>query len=131
MQQHLRRQDGVAKVDVSLVDGKVAIYPKSDSRFDPVGIFKAVYDSGVSIAEMTIIASGRLVRDPAKGMVFQVSNTEAFAVKPNEISETLKDAFDSGKTLKVRGLLYRKPKRKVPRKPPVSMPLEILEAINR
>jgi hypothetical protein len=131
VQQHLRRQDGVAKVDVSLVNGKVAIYPKSDSRFDPAGIFKAVYDSGVSIAEMTIIASGRLVRDPAKGMVFQISNTETFAVKPTQISETLKDALDSGKTLKLRGLLYRKPKGKVPRKPLVSMPLEILEVINR
>ena len=131
MQQHLRRQDGVAKVDVSLVDGKVAIYPKNDSRFDPAAIFKAVYDSGVSVAEMTIIASGLFVRDPAKGLVFEISNTQAFEVRPNGISQKLKDEIGSGKTLKVRGLLYRKPNGKTARKPPVSMPLEILEVIDR
>ena len=131
MQQHLRRQDGVAKVDVSLVDGKVAIHPKNDSRFDPAAIFKAVYDSGVSVAEMTIIASGLVAKDPAKGLVFEISNTQTFEVRPNDISQKLKDEIGSGKTLKVRGLLYRKPKGKAGRKPPFSMPLEILEVIDR
>ena len=130
MQQHLRRQDGVAKVDVSLVDGKVAIYPKEDSRFDPAAIFKAVYDSGVSVAEMTIIASGQLLNDPARGLVFKISNTEVFAVKPNDVSQKLKDQIESGKTLKLRGLLYRKMNAKTGRKPPASMPLEVLEVLN-
>jgi hypothetical protein len=130
VQQHLRRQDGVAKVDVSLVDGKVAIYPKEDSRFDPAAIFKAVYDSGVSVAEMTIIASGELLNDPAKGLVFKVSNSEMFAVKPNDISQKLQDQIGSGEPLKLRGLLYRKTKGKAEHRPPASMPLEILEVLN-
>ena len=131
MQQHLRRQDGVAKVDVSLVDGKVTIYPKEDSRFDPVAIFKAVYDSGVSVAEMTIIASGELVSDPASGgLAFKVSNTEEFAVKPNDASQKLKDQVESGRKVRLRGLLYRKTRGKALHKPPASMPLEILQVLN-
>ena len=130
MQQHLRRQDGVAKVDVSLVDGRVAIFPKEDSRFDPAAIFKAVYDSGVSVAEMTIIASGELLNDPAKGVVFKVSNAETFTVQPNGILESLKDQIGSGRPLKLRGLLYRKTKKNAGRKPPASMPLEILEVLH-
>lgn len=130
MQQHLRRQDGVAKVDVSLVDGKVAIYPKEDSRFDPAAIFKAVYDSGVSVAEMTIIASGELLNDPARGLVFKVTNAEMFTVTANEISEGFKDQIGSGRPLRLRGLLYRKTKKNAERKPPASMPLEILEVLH-
>ena len=130
MQQHLRRQDGVAKVDVSLVDGKVAIYPREDSRFDPAAIFKAVYDSGVSVAEMTVLASGELMSDPARGLVFKIGNSEVFGVKPNDVSQKLKDQIGSGKVLKLRGLLYRKTSGKAGRKPPASMPLEILEVLN-
>lgn len=126
MQQHLRRQAGVAKVDVSLVDGKVVIYPKQDSRFDPAAIFKAVYDSGVSVAEMSIVASGQLVNDPSKGLLFRVGDTEAFEVKPNSVSETLKDRAG---TVRVRGLLYEKPRGKAKRKVPAIGPLEILEVL--
>jgi len=129
VQQHLRRQAGVAKVDVSLVDGKVAIYPKQDAAFDPAGIFKAVYDSGVSVAEMTIIASGELVKDPAKGLLFKISNTQVFEVKANEISQRLENQSGPEKPIRLRGLLYRKAKGKSMRKPPVSMPLEILEVL--
>ena len=89
MQQHLRRQDGVAKVDVSLVDGKVTVYPKEDSRFDPSALLKAVFDSGVSVAEMTVVATGELIRDPARGLVFKVDSTVAFDVKANELSQKL------------------------------------------
>jgi len=130
VQQHLRRQDGVAKVDVSLVDSKVAIYPKEDSRFDPVAIFKAVYDSGVSVAEMAIVASGELMNDPTRGLVFKITNSEVFTVRPNDVSQKLKDQIGSGKSLKLRGLLYRKTNQKAGRKPPASMPLEILEVLN-
>lgn len=130
MQQHLRRQDGVAKVEVNLVDGKVAIYPREDSRFDPAAIFKAVYDSGVSVAEMTVLASGELTSDPARGLVFKINNSEMFEVKPNDVSQKLKEQIGSGKALKLRGLLYRKTNGKAGRKPPASMPLEILEVLN-
>ena len=127
MQQHLRRQDGVAKVDVSLVDGKVTIYPKEDSRFDPAAIFKAVYDSGVSVAEMTIVASCELLNDPAGGLVFKITEAQRFMVKPNEASQKLKDQIGSGRPVKLRGLLYRKTSKNAERKPPASMPLEVLE----
>ena len=126
MQQHLRRQDGVAKVDVSLVDGKVAIYPKEDFTFDPAAIFKAVYDSGVSVAEMSIVASGRLVNDPSKGLLLRVGDSEAFEVKPNSMSETLKEHAGQ---VRVRGLLYEKPPGKAKRKAPAIGPLEILEVL--
>jgi hypothetical protein len=117
-------------VEVSLVDGKVAIYPKEDSRFDPAAIFKAVYDSGVSEAEMILIASGELISDPARGLVFKINNSEVFEVKPNDVSQRLKDQMGSGKVLKLRGLLYRKTNGKAVRKPPASMALEILEVLN-
>lgn len=127
MQQHLRRQAGVAKVDVSLVDGKVAIYPKQNFTFDPAAIFKAVYDSGVSVAEMTVVASGQLVNDPSKGLVFRVNSNEAFEVKPNGVSDRLKDRL--GQTLRVHGLLYQKPPGKGKRKAPAIGPIEILEVL--
>jgi hypothetical protein len=130
VQQHLRRQVGVAKVDVSLVDGKVVIYPKDDSAFDPAGIFKAVYDSGVSVAEMTITASGELLNDPSRGLLFKVGSTEVFQVKPNDISAKLVDPSGAARPVRLRGLLYRKPPGKVKRKGPASMPLEILEILN-
>jgi hypothetical protein len=130
VQQHLGRQVGVAKVDVSLVDGKVTIHPKEDSRFDPAAIFKAVYDSGVSVAEMTITASGELLNDPDKGLEFKVGNAEVFEVKANDLSEKLKVGLGSGKTLRLRGLLYKKTSGKAKRKAPTVMPLEILEILN-
>lgn len=129
MQQHLRRQAGVAKVDLSLVDGKVVIYPKDDSAFDPAGIFKAVYDSGVSVAEMTITASGELLNDSNRGLLFKVG-TQVFQVNPNDISEKLVDPSGAARPVRLRGLLYRKPPGKAKRKAPVSMPLEILEVLN-
>jgi hypothetical protein len=130
VQQHLGRQAGVAKVDVSLVDGKVTVYPKEDSRFDPAAIFKAVYDSGVSVAEMTITASGELLNDPNKGLVFKITNTQMFEVKANDLSERLKDQIGSGKAVRLRGLLYKKPAGKAKRKAPTSMPLEVLEILS-
>ena len=129
MQQHLGRQDGVLKVDVSLVDGKVVIYPKEDSRFNPKAIFKAVYDSGVSVAEMTITASGELVKDPAKGLMFKINNNETFEVAANAVSDKLGDLIGSGKPVKLRGLLYKKPPGRSKTKIPASLPLEILEVL--
>jgi hypothetical protein len=130
VQQYLRRQDGVAKVDVSLVDGKVAVHPKEDSRFDPSALLKAVFDSGVSVAEMTVVATGELMNDRARGLVFKVSNTVEFEVKPNGLSQKLKDRVGSGKPLKLRGLLYKKTSGKMGRRVAPGLPLEILEVLN-
>lgn len=129
MQQHLRRQDGVGKVDVSLVDGKVVIYPKEDSHFVPVAIFKAVYDSGVSVAEMSITASGELLNDPVKGAVFRINNDEIFVVKPNALSNQWMSQSGPGKSIKLRGLLYKKPNGKGKRKAPATPSLEIQEIL--
>jgi len=45
VKQHLGRQSGVQKVDVSLIDGKVDVTPKEDGQIDPAQLLKAVYDS--------------------------------------------------------------------------------------
>ena len=60
MQQHLQRLDGVAKVEVSLLDGRVVIFPKDGAALDPANILKATYDSGVSVVELGITGSGSL-----------------------------------------------------------------------
>ena len=130
MQQHLGRQDGVGKVDVILVDGKVVIYPKEDSKVDPAALFKAVYDSGVSVGEMTITARGELLNDPSRGVVFKISNNADFEIKSNALSEKLKDEIDSGKTVRLRGLLYKKQAGRGKKQIPASLPLEILEVLN-
>jgi hypothetical protein len=59
VKQHLQRQSGVANVDVSLIDGKVEIVPKEDGKIDPAQLLKATYDSGVSVAELDMIARGQ------------------------------------------------------------------------
>jgi hypothetical protein len=112
------------------VDGKVAVYPKEDSRFNPSALLKAVFDSGVSVAEMTLVASGELIRDPARGLLFKVSNSVVFEVKPNDVSLKLKDRVGPGKPLRLRGLLYRKTNGVSARNLPASMPIEILEVLN-
>ena len=56
MKQHLGRQSGVQKVDVNLIDGKVDVTPKEDGQIDPAQLLIAVYDSGVTVAEMDITA---------------------------------------------------------------------------
>ena len=48
MKQHLGRQSGVQKVEVSLLDGKVDVTPKEDGQIDPAQLLKATYDSGVT-----------------------------------------------------------------------------------
>ncbi len=130
MQQHLGRQSGVGKVDVSLVDGKVVVYPKEDFKFDPAAIFKAVYDSGVSVAEMTITAGGQLVRDPTKGVLFKVSGNQVFDVRPGALLDKLNEEIGSGRIVRLRGLLYKKPPGRAKRKLPEALPLEILEVLN-
>ncbi len=79
MKQHLGRQSGVQKVDVNLIDGKVDVTPKEDGQIDPAQLLKAVYDSGVTVAEMDLVAR---------------------AVEP---------LADSPAVVTIRGELYRKP----------------------
>jgi len=129
VQQHLRRLDGVDKVDVSLLDGKVAIFPKPDARFDPSSVLKATFDSGVSLAEMTMIADGHLVKDPAQGLVFVVNPNQSFPVDAGGFAERVQALAQSGARAKLRGRLFKKPAGK--QKLKVSGPLrfEILEVM--
>ncbi len=131
MQQHLGRLDGVAKAEVSLASGKAVIYPKSDGTIDPVLILKATYDSGVTVAEMTMTASGRLVKDSQKGLVFQVAPNQSFEVEPNELAKRIEVLAGVDNTLTLRGRLYKKPAGK--RQKAVAGPLrfEALEIVKK
>jgi len=73
VKQHLGRQSGVQKVEVSLLDGKVEITPKEDGLIEPAQLLKATYDSGVSVAEMNMIARGKIVKEPLGGLALQVA----------------------------------------------------------
>ncbi len=131
MQQHLGRLDGVAKVEVNLLDGRITIYPKSDGTLDPALILKATYDSGVSPVEMTIVARGRLLLDAQKGLVFEVAANQGFAVNPNELSRKLEELVGPGAEVRLRGRLYQKPPGKQKTKSAGPLRLEILELLKK
>jgi hypothetical protein len=109
VKQHLQRQSGVANVDVSLIDGKVEITPKQDGRIEPAQLLKATYDSGVSVAELDMTASGKVARDSSGNLVLQVSPSQSFVLAPNESSNELEPLVGSPGVVTVRGQLYRKP----------------------
>ncbi len=89
MQQHLGRLDGVAKAEVSLKDGTAVVYPKQDGTLDPALILKATYDSGVTVAEMTMTAAGHVLKDAQGLLIFQVAANRSFPIVPNDLSRNL------------------------------------------
>ena len=127
MKQHLGRQSGVQNVEVSLIDGKVEITPKDDGRIDPAQLLKATYDSGVSVAEMDMIARGKIVTDSSGSLTMQVTPNQAFALAPNEMSKGLETLAGSQTTITVRGQLYKKPAGKKKAQPAIPLKLLILE----
>ena len=108
MKQHLGRQSGVQKVDVSLLDGKVDITPKEDGRIDPAQLLKATYDSGVSVAEMDITVRGKITRDASRRLIFEVEPNQAFVFAPNELSKGLESLAGTSALVTIRGQLYKK-----------------------
>ena len=124
MKQHLGRQSGVQKVDVSLIDGKVDLTPKEDGQIDPAQLLKAVYDSGVTVAEMDVTARGKIVKDAAGNFALQVSPNQSFAIAPNDLFKSVEPLADSPAAVTVRGELYRKPAGK--KKTAASAPLKLL-----
>jgi hypothetical protein len=124
VKQHLGRQSGVQKVDVSLIDGKVAITPKEDGLVDPVQLLKAVYDSGVTVAEMEVTARGKIVKDGSGNLTLQVSPSQSFAIAPNDLLKTVESLADSPAVVTIRGELYRKPEGK--KKAAATGPLKLL-----
>jgi hypothetical protein len=126
VKQHLGRQSGVQSVEVSLIDGKVEIVPKDDGRIDPSQLLKAVYDSGVSVAEMDITVRGKVAKDASGNLVLNVNPNQSFAIASNELSMELEPLVDSPTTVTVRGQLYKKPEGKKKPKPNTSAPSKLL-----
>lgn len=131
MKQHLGRQSGVQKVDVSLLDGKVDISPKEDGQIDPAGLLKATYDSGVSVAEMDMTARGKIVKDASGNLGLEVAPNRFFAFVSNNLSNGLEALAGAATQVTLRGQLYKKPegKKKAEAAPPVK--LLILEVQRR
>jgi len=124
VKQHLGRQSGVQKVDVSLIDGKVDVTPKEDGQIDPPQLLKATYDSGVTVAEMDVTVRGRIVKDPSGGIALQFEPTRSFGVAPNERSNELESLVGSATIITVRGELYKKAAGK--KKADTSAPLKLM-----
>jgi hypothetical protein len=124
VKQHLGRQSGVQKVDVSLIDGKVDVTPKEDGQIDPVQLLKAVYDSGVTVAEMDVTARGKIVKDASGNLAFQISPNQSFEIAPNDLLKTVKPLANSPSVVTFRGELYRKPAGK--KKAAASAPLKLV-----
>jgi len=123
VKQHLGRQSGVQKVEVSLLDGKVDITPKEDGQIDPAGLLKATYDSGVSVAEMDITARGKIVEDTSSSLALQVEPNRSFAIVPNDLSRGLETLAGTATEVTIRGQVYKKPvgKKKVAALPPLRL----------
>jgi hypothetical protein len=124
VKQHLGRQSGVQKVDVNLIDGKVDVTPKEDGQIDPAQLLIAVYDSGVTVAEMDITARGKIVKGSSGNLALQVSPNQSFAIVPNDLLKTVESFVDSPAAVTIRGELYRKPTGK--KKAATSAPLKLL-----
>lgn len=127
MKQHLGRQSGVEKVEVSLIDGKVDVTPKEDGQIDPVQLLKATYDSGVTAAEMDMTARGKIVRDAFGNLALRINTNQSFVISPNELSKELEPLADSQTVVTVRGQLYKKPPGKKKVEPGAPLKLLILE----
>ena len=123
MKQHLGRQSGVQKVEVSLIDGKVDVTPKEDGQIDPAQLLKATYDSGVSVAEMDVTARGKIVKDASGNFVLQVSPNRSYQFAQNELSQGLESLAGSPTVVTLRGQLYKKDGGK--KKPDNSQPLKL------
>lgn len=124
MKQHLGRQSGVQKVEVSLIDGKVDVTPKEDGQIDPAQLLKATYDSGVSVAEMDVNVRGKIVKDPSGNLALQVSPNRSYQFAQNELSQGLESLANSPTIVTLRGQLFKKPAGK--KKPDNSQPLKLL-----
>ncbi|HKT23989.1 MAG TPA: hypothetical protein VJR04_05270 [Terriglobales bacterium] len=127
MKQHLGRQSGVQRVNVSLLDGKVDITPKEDGHIDPIQLLKATYDSGVSTAELDLTARGKIVKDASGSLALEVAPNQSFTLEPNELSKQMEALAGSATEVTLRGQLYKKPAGKKKPELPKELKLLILE----
>jgi len=100
------------------------VTPKDDGQIDPVQLMKATYDSGVTVAEMDVVAQGKITKDSSGNLSLQVEPNRAFAFDPNELSKELEPLAGSQTVVSVRGQLYKKPPKK--KKTDASAPLKLL-----
>ena len=114
-------------MQVSLIDGKVEITPKNDGLIDPVRLLKATYDSGVSVAEMSMVATGQIVKMPSGAIALQVQPSKSFQIEQNDFSKDLESFADSGKSVTIRGLLYKKQGDQKKKTQPSALTITILE----
>jgi hypothetical protein len=128
VQQHLQRQSGVQKVEVSLRDGTVEITPKDDGSIDPAGLLKATYDSGVSVVEMDFTAEGHVLKLLSGELSLQVEPNRSFEIVPSDLSRPLDSVAGSATTVTIHGELYKKPAgNKKPSGTPGPLKISILE----
>jgi copper chaperone CopZ len=113
VQQHLGRLEGVARVDVSLAEGKVAIVAKEDTRLDPAQVFKATYDSGVSVVEMTMEATGSFDHD-SKSVLFRTAGTQTYPVIESDLLKPFGEIHPDERFF-VRARLFKKVGRQQPK----------------
>jgi hypothetical protein len=130
VKQHLGRQVGVSNVEVSLIDGKVEITPKPDGHIDPVQLLKATYDSGVSVAEMSIVARGKIIHQNG-GLALQINDSQIFTIESNNFSESLNDLTVSSTFVTLKGLLFKKETAQKKQSLPSSLKLTILEILKK
>jgi len=127
VKQHLGRQSGVQNVDVNLIDGKVEVTPKEGGQIDPAQLLKAIYDSGVTAAEMDVTARGKIVKDSSGGLALQVAPNRSFVLTPNELSKGLETLADTQTMVTVGGQLFKKPAGKKKADPSAPLKLLVLE----
>ena len=126
MKQHLERQSGVQKAEVSLRDGRVEITPAEDGQIDPPQLLKAVYDSGVTAAELDVVARGKLLKTPSGALALHVNPKQSFALVSNDLSKELETLAGSETNVTLRGQLYKKPQGTRKPKIDTSVPLKLL-----
>ena len=126
MKQHLGRQSGVQSVEVSLIGGKVEVTPKEDGQIDPAQLLRAVYDNGVSVAEMDVTARGKVVKDASGTLALDIAPNQSFNIEPNGVSRELESLAGQPTAVTVRGHREKKPARNKKQKPHASAPLRLV-----
>ena len=92
---------------------------------------KATYDSGVSVAEMDLVAQGKIVKDAAGNFALQIEPNRSFEFDPNELSKSLEPLAGSQTLVTVRAQLYKKPPGKKKADSSPTLKLSVLEIQKR